>query len=246
MQEPYYNRYNTELSPEERQGLYEHLMNISMSEGRNRFNDMNDYDMAGAYLEEVANKLANGHFYDTYKKPNHPVFSDDSQYNGADGHYGGHWTGGTPDVPGGTFFPSEWNLRNLPPRRMIQYFQEREPNAHLYLPGDGVDTETVFYKGNNARGGNDNMIRDFTNKNSGGGLWDSIVPKVLGLGGMALGGPVGGLIGNFAGNVATGQDVGSAAVNTGMGAINKYGDSLWDNDSLWNKQMSNWRDRRSW
>jgi len=90
------------------------------------------------------------------------------------------------------------------------------------------------------------MIRDFTNKNSGGGLWDSIVPKVLGLGGMALGGPVGGLIGNFAGNVAAGQNIGTAAANTGMGAVNGYGGSLWDKDSLWNKQVTNWRDRRGW
>ena len=63
---------------------------------------------------------------------------------------------------------------------------------------------------------------------------------------MALGGPVGGLVGNFAGNLAAGQDLGSAAVNTGMGAINKYGDSLWDENSLWNKQMSSWRDRGNW
>ena len=88
-------------------------------------------------------------------------------------------------------------------------------------------------------------IQDFRNKNSGG-LWDSIVPQVLSLGGMALGGPVGGLVGNFAGNLAAGQDLGSAAVNTGMGAINKYGDSLWDENSLWNKQMSSWRDRGNW
>ena len=33
MQGPFYNRYNSALSPEERQGLYERLMDMSMSEG---------------------------------------------------------------------------------------------------------------------------------------------------------------------------------------------------------------------
>ncbi|WP_302807226.1 hypothetical protein [Cloacibacillus porcorum] len=127
MQESYYNRYNTPLSPEERKGLYSFLMDMSMQEGRNVYNDLNEYDMAGAYKEGVTkrNKVGvggingSGFFYDTYKKPNHPVFSDESIYHGVDGHYGGHWTEGTPDVPGGTFFPSEWNLMNMPPRWMI-------------------------------------------------------------------------------------------------------------------------------
>ncbi len=82
-------------------------------------------------------------------------------------------------------------------------------------------------------------------QNGGGGLWDSIIPKVLSLGGMALGGPVGGLVGNFAGNMATGQSFGQAVGNTAMSAANQYGGSMWDENSLWNKQMNNWRDRRS-
>ncbi|MDO5114594.1 MAG: hypothetical protein Q4D58_00715 [Synergistaceae bacterium] len=89
-------------------------------------------------------------------------------------------------------------------------------------------------------------VHDFTNKNGGGGLWDSIIPKVLSIGGMALGGPIGGLVGNFAGNVAAGQDLGSAAVNTGAAAIDSYGDFVWNDDNLWKKQMGGWRDRRGW
>ena len=69
--------------------------------------------------------------------------------------------------------------------------------------------------------------------NKGGGLWDSIIPKALSLGGMALGGPVGGLVGNFAGNLASGQSVGQAAGNTAV---------QWGQNE-WNKQKNNWRNK---
>ena len=48
MQTPWYNRYNTPLNDDERRGLYQFLMDLSMQEGRNAFNDLNNYDMAGA------------------------------------------------------------------------------------------------------------------------------------------------------------------------------------------------------
>jgi hypothetical protein len=39
---------------------------------------------------------ANGHWPDTYKKPNHPTFSVESQYaTGADRAKAGHWDGDT-------------------------------------------------------------------------------------------------------------------------------------------------------
>lgn len=155
MRGAYYNRYNTELSPDERRGLYGFLMDLSMSEGRNAFNDLNDYDMGGAYKASLKERSDKGYFWDLYKKPNHPVFSDDSIYHGVDGHYGGHWTEGTPDIPGGTFIPSEWNLQNMPPEEMKWYFAKYEPEAKLYFPEEGD-------KG---------MIHDFRNK-SGGGLLD--------------------------------------------------------------------------
>ncbi|MGE9959180.1 hypothetical protein [Cloacibacillus porcorum] len=228
MQGPFYNRYNSALSPEERQGLYERLMDMSMSEGRNRYNDMNDYDMAGAYLAGAMEPGGNGHFTDEFKKPNHPTFSTESRYNGVDGYSGGVWSGDEAD--GVTFTPSEWNLKNMPPEEMQRYFGIAEPDARLVLPGNG--------------GGNKDMAVKYV-QNGGGGLWDSIIPKALSLGGMALGGPVGGLVGNFAGNMATGQSFGQAAGNTAMSAANQYGGSMWDENSLWNKQMNNWRDRRS-
>jgi|GEM_PF-2018669 len=155
-----YNEYNTPLTPEQRKGLYEYLLNMSLAEQRNRFNDMNDYDMAGAYINNLAQKGEDGFFYDIYKKPNHPVFSDDSQYNGVDGHYGGHWTDGTDEYPGGTFTPSEWNLKNMPAEEMQQYFDRFEPEAKLILPEDknedirSGDSMTVKYQAGGGGGWN--------------------------------------------------------------------------------------------
>lgn len=80
---------------------------------------------------------------------------------------------------------------------------------------------------------------------SNGGLFDSLFPKILGVAGTALGGPVGGLVGNFAGNLAGGQGLGNAAINTGMGAANTYGPSVFNGDnSQWNKDLDAWRNSR--
>lgn len=230
MQEAYYNRYNTELGPEERKGLYEYLMNMSMSEGRNRFNDINDYDMAGAYKEGLGEKSDKGFFYDLFKKPNHPVFSDDSRYNGVDGHFGGHWTDGTDEYPGGTFTPSAWNLQNMPAPEMREYFNRFEPEAKLILPEE-----------NNNGGADRDMAVKYVN-NSGGGLWD----KILGTVGTLVGGPLGGAAGSFAGNLANGNDVGSSLVNAGTGYVGEIFKNGIQNagipnsmdDSAW--KLSNW------
>ena len=39
-----------------------------------------DYDLRGAFLRGVTSSPENGHFPDTFKKPNHPTFSDESMY----------------------------------------------------------------------------------------------------------------------------------------------------------------------
>lgn len=175
MQGEFYNRYNTPLTPEERKGLYEWLMELSMQEGRNAYSDLNDYDMAGAYKEGLTKRInadvggingTGGFFYDYFKKPNHPVFSDDSKYHGVDGYYGGHWTEGTEQYPGGTFTPSEWNLQNMDKEDMKWYFAEREPDARLILPGD-----------ENRNGGSD-MAVIYANK-GGGGLGGFLGPLSL-------------------------------------------------------------------
>lgn len=163
MQGPFYNRYNSALSPEERQGLYERLMDMSMSEGRNRYNDMNDYDMAGAYLAGAMEPGGNGHFTDEWKKPNHPTFSQESRYNGVDGYSGGVWAeDGSGET---TFTPSAWNLENMPPEEMQRYFGIAEPDARLVLPGNG--------------GGNKDMAVQYVQNGGSGGLGGFLGPLSL-------------------------------------------------------------------
>lgn len=52
-----------------------------------------DYDLQGAYRAGLERDKATNHFDDRFKKPNHPTFSDQSQYAG----YGnpGSWEGDT-------------------------------------------------------------------------------------------------------------------------------------------------------
>jgi len=56
-----------------------------------------DYDLRGAFKAGLTPDSTTGHWPDTYKKPNHPTFSDESKY----AQYGtpGHWEGET-FIPG--------------------------------------------------------------------------------------------------------------------------------------------------
>lgn len=53
-----------------------------------------DYDLRGAYLANMQRDPDNGHMGDRFKKPNHPTFSDQSQYAvGDQRERAGHWVG---------------------------------------------------------------------------------------------------------------------------------------------------------
>lgn len=82
-----------------------------------------DYDNQGAYL--VQQQLsANGHGSDQFKKPNHPTFSDQSQYNGVAGNIGGTWGDGT-------YTPSGTNLGYRSQEELQRYFNQVEPDIKL-------------------------------------------------------------------------------------------------------------------
>lgn len=54
-----------------------------------------DYDLRGAFKGGEAKDPDTGHWKDKYKKPNHPSFSDESQYaTGAQRDRAGHWVEG--------------------------------------------------------------------------------------------------------------------------------------------------------
>ena len=53
-----------------------------------------DYDLQGAFLAGVTRDPKTGHMPDTFKKPNHPTFSNQSQYaTGKWAKYAGSWKG---------------------------------------------------------------------------------------------------------------------------------------------------------
>ena len=119
-------RYNTKLSAKEQAAFMSWAAKQSKKLGRDVLQDMYDYDLQGAWKAGFA-RSENGHLPDTFKKPNHPTFSDQSQYNGADGIYGGSW--GTDAEGRDTFTPGRGALWDG--ERLGRYFQEVEPNAVL-------------------------------------------------------------------------------------------------------------------
>jgi len=96
--------------------------------GRGR--DEADYDMRGAWLSG-AGQGQNGHFPDTFKKPNHPTFSDESRYS-TPANPGGHWSEGYPGKY--AFWASPANLQYRTPEELQQYMQQTEPDTTLIFP----------------------------------------------------------------------------------------------------------------
>ncbi len=122
--------YNTPLGLADALAYREWLAGQSAAAGRDLSRDVADYDLAGAFKAGLA-PGANGHWVDTFKKPNHPTFSDQSQYHGQDGHQGGTWT-----QLGGqwVFTPTPTNLANMGgPQGLQRYFDQGDPNVVLDL-----------------------------------------------------------------------------------------------------------------
>lgn len=132
-------RFNTELTPEETFNYHVWLDEESKARGRDLKEDATDYDMQGAWKDgSRGNAAKNGHFTDTFKKPNHPTFSDQSQYHGTpDDHHGDTWQGGQWYEDGGVdhYTPSKKMLDTTTPAEFLRgYMRDREPDAKLVLP----------------------------------------------------------------------------------------------------------------
>lgn len=97
-----------------------------------------DYDLPGAWKAGAA-QGDNGHLPDTFKKPNHPTFSEDSQYHGSrlgldweEKAQGGRWE---KDGEQMTFTPGDTNLKMHGTKALMDYFKKYEPDVKLILPG---------------------------------------------------------------------------------------------------------------
>jgi hypothetical protein len=103
--------------------------------GRDPQREELDYDLRG-YFRSSDHVPAGEHLPDTFKKPNHPTFSTDSQYNGAPlGNgvaQGGQWE--KDDEGKWLFYPGKTNLDFHGTQGLIDYFKTREPDSKLILP----------------------------------------------------------------------------------------------------------------
>lgn len=79
--------YDTALTPDDEQKFGEwKKANAPNDSGE-------DYDLRGAYKAGLEKDIKSGHWSDKFKKPNHPTFSDQSQYAKDEPEKAGHWEG---------------------------------------------------------------------------------------------------------------------------------------------------------
>ena len=92
-----------------------------------------DYDTISAYRDGVTPD-DRGHLPDTYKKPNHITYSDESVYaQQKDAPTPGMWR----QDPSGKwgFWASTTNIKNAGGvQKLLDYFNKNEPDATLILP----------------------------------------------------------------------------------------------------------------
>ena len=116
------DKYNTQLSSEEEAKFQD------WAKANPKLGNTYDYDARG-FFQAGANAAGNGHGSDQWKKPNHPTFSDQSQYSGVGGNVGGHWNkaqDGTWD-----FTPGSGNVYSS--NELQNYFSNQEQGNRLYL-----------------------------------------------------------------------------------------------------------------
>lgn len=128
----YSTYYNTPIPKEKQAGYQQFIKDFAVKNGgRNLENDKYDYDVNGLYLSGDP-QAANGHFTDKFKKPNHPTFSDESQYNGHEGNIGGHWGSNQ-------FQVSPTNLKFRNQNQINDYFKQTEPDFKpVYTPKESA------------------------------------------------------------------------------------------------------------
>lgn len=146
-----WDKYNTKLTSKEKAEFEDWKIENNINEW-----DRGAYDIQGYWKDFVASGKgdavdSDGHRPDTYKKPNHFTFSNQSKYHGKDGNYGGNWT----EKAG--FQPSKQQLEEYGPEYFNQRFSE-EPNRpeHLdmsrYKTGKNQPSLLVYKNGGKVKG----------------------------------------------------------------------------------------------
>ena len=139
----YRNRYNTELTPSEKKEFDKWVAKESKRQGRDILMDMGAYDVQGFWKSGDHKRMdQDNHGTDTWKKPNHPTFSNQSKYHGADGFYGGNWK------EDGAYQPSKQTLE-MYGSDYYDWMFGLEPNRPEHLDtsryNSGANKPTPFY-----------------------------------------------------------------------------------------------------
>lgn len=117
------DKFNTSL-PKESEAQFQKWL-----EKNSKQLDLFDYDLRGAWKDGIA-KDPQGHLPDTYKKPNHPTFSSESQYS-SQMMPGGQWSKSSDGK--WAYKPSPLNLQMYGPDGLQDYFQRVEPDSTLLM-----------------------------------------------------------------------------------------------------------------
>ena len=141
-------KFDTTIPPEKKAAFGEWVKAQTKSTGKSPLNDQYDYDVNGYFLSGQGAD-GRGHMTDQFKKPNHPTFSDESQWNGVQGYVGGKWGDDS-------YTPSSTNLEMAGGKKALDnYFQKTEPQIKL-MPSAPLPVAT----GRNGQ----YRISDLTNK----------------------------------------------------------------------------------
>ena len=116
----YRKKFNTKLDPDVEKEYQNFLGSASLDTGHDYSMNEGTYDLRGLFKEKAQSGLGahQGHSTDKYKKPNHPTFSDESQY-------------ATKENPGGS-----WLLKNtfISPSTNEYGGQAQREYMHKYEP----------------------------------------------------------------------------------------------------------------
>ena len=112
------DKYNTAIPPDRQEEYRKWRSSLPAN-----LNNQQDYDIQGAFLSGTGAD-PRSHMTDQFKKPNHPTFSNESQYDGLSGYVGGKWTDAG-------YKPSRTNLEFRPQEKLQQYFNQAEPTTPL-------------------------------------------------------------------------------------------------------------------
>ena len=124
--------YNTPLSPEE-QDKYQAW---AKQGGKDPAKEEADYDLPGYFKSggQLGVGGAGEHLTDQFKKPNHPTFSEESQYHGMGGEEGGKWEPLPNDKEHYSFTPGKSNMEYWGAQGLQDYFDKYEKGNKLTLP----------------------------------------------------------------------------------------------------------------